>query len=113
MSHKTGGKNRKFGRHARNPSSKLQKQRSERNKARNIAAHPKDCHGHVCPAHPAQAVVVPQATMTHAVNEAEFSGQHYLWRNGQWVHKDSRIPMQGNLRVVTKRGVSIDVVRVA
>lgn len=35
-SKKEGGKNRKIGRHARNPSSANQAKRSERNKARNI-----------------------------------------------------------------------------
>lgn len=37
-SKKEGGKNRKIGRHSRNPSSKLQKLRTERNKARRLAA---------------------------------------------------------------------------
>lgn len=37
MSKKEGGKNRKFGRHARNPSSAMQAKRTERNKAKRIA----------------------------------------------------------------------------
>jgi len=37
---KDGGKNRKFGRHARNPSSVNQARRTERNKDRRIAANP-------------------------------------------------------------------------
>ncbi len=109
-SKQAGGKNRKFGRHARNPSSKLQRTRSDRNKARNIAAAPKGSHGHVCPKHPAVDVVVHPATMTHAVNEAEFNGIKCIWHNGQWVEKQSRIPMKGEPRIITKHGVSVNVV---
>lgn len=42
---KQGGKNRKFGRHARNPSSKLQAQRTARNKEKRIARHIKRMGG--------------------------------------------------------------------
>ncbi len=105
-----GGKNRKFGRHGRNPSSKLQRTRSDRNKARNIAAHGKGSHGHVCPKHPAAEVVVTHPTMMQAVNETDFNGIKCIWHKGQWVEKQSRIPMQGKPRIITKHGVSVNVV---
>lgn len=105
-----GGKNRKFGRHGRNPSSKLQATRSARNKARNIAKHGKGSHGHVCPKHPAVEVVVTHPTMMHAVNETEFNGIKCIWHKDRWVEKQSRIPLQGEPRIVTKHGVSVNVV---
>lgn len=46
---KEGGKNRKIGRHSRNPSSKMQAQRSAKNKAKRIAAAGKKATSHICP----------------------------------------------------------------
>lgn len=58
---KQGGKNAKFGRHGRNPSSKLQAVRSARNKAKRIARavklYGKASIGHTCPRHPSRELI--------------------------------------------------------
>jgi hypothetical protein len=52
-SKKDGGKNRKFGRHSRNPSSVNQPKRTERNRAKRAAkSHALKINtSHVCPPH--------------------------------------------------------------
>lgn len=52
-SKKDGGKNRKFGRHSRNPSSAMQATRAERNRAKRAAkSHALKINtSHVCPPH--------------------------------------------------------------
>lgn len=59
-------KGRKFGRHRdRNPSSRLQAQRTNRNKARRIAAAPKGSVGHVCPKRNTVDTPLERAIMGH------------------------------------------------
>lgn len=64
---KEGGKNKKIGRHSRNPSSKLQAQRSNRNKDKRIARAPKGSVGHFCPKKPSVGPenIIPIPMNTH------------------------------------------------
>ena len=72
MKQKTGAK---FGRNrARNPSSKLQRMRSDRNKRLRIEAAPKGSTGHVCPAHPERPVEKDRVIMGYLVPDLRKQG---------------------------------------
>jgi hypothetical protein len=67
------GKGRKFGRHARNPSSKNQAYRSARNKAKNIAAAPKGSYmaegGKAHPGATPRSVAEPKTPYTQVMRK--------------------------------------------